>query len=268
MLYKLYAIFKRDFLIAISYRFKFVLQIFGILFSTLMFYFMAKLVGNGMENQLAPYGGNYFAFVLIGIAFGDFLTLSLGGFSSEIRNAQLLGTLESLLVTPTSIATILFSSCLYNFAFTSTRILLYLLVGIFIFHLQLQLASIPAFLLVLLLTVISFAGIGLLSAAFIIVFKQGSPITWIMGTTAGLFGGILYPVSVLPLWLKPVSSILPITHSLEAMRQILINGASLSAVIDQVLILFIFSSLLMPVGLYSFLYGLSIAKKEGSLAHY
>lgn len=59
------AIFKRDFLIAISYRFKFVMQLVGILVSSLMFFFLSRLVGTGMENQLAPYGGDYFAFVLI-----------------------------------------------------------------------------------------------------------------------------------------------------------------------------------------------------------
>ena len=262
------AIFRRDLLIALSYRFKLVLQVVSILISSLMFFFLSRLMGAGMEDKLVPYGGNYFAFVLIGIAFGDYLTLSLGKFASEIRNAQVLGTLEALLVTPTSMATILFSSCLYNFSFTSLRIFLYLFVGIFVFGAQLQLTSVPAFLAIFILTILTFSGIGLISASFIIVFKQGSPVTWLMTTASGLIGGILYPVSILPSWLEPYSNLLPITHALESMRQILINGASFNDVMPQIQILLIFTFFLLPLGLFSFRYGLKIARKEGSLVHY
>ena len=262
------AIFKRDFLLAISYRFQFVMQLIGILISSLMFFFLSRLIGTGMEDQLAPYGGDYFAFVLIGVAFGDYLTLSLGSFAKEIRNAQVLGTLEALLVTPTSVVTILFSSCLYNFTFTSIRIFLYLIVGVFLFGMQLHVTSLPAFFIIFILTILAFSGVGLISAAFIIVFKQGSPVTWVMTTASGLIGGILYPVSVLPPWLEPFSNLLPITHALEAMRQILLSGASLRNVLPQAQILLYFTIILLPLGLISFRYGLKLARKEGSLVHY
>lgn len=268
MLAKPLAIFKRDFLIATSYRLKFFMQIIGILVSSLMFFFLSRLVGTGMENQLAPYGGDYFSFVLIGVAFGDYLTLSLSSFSAEIRNAQVLGTLEALLVTPTSVATILFSSCIYNFSFTSIRIFLYLIAGVMLFGLQLHITSLPAFFIIFILTILAFSGIGLMSAAFIIVFKQGSPINWLMTTSAGLIGGVLYPVSVLPSWLEPYSNLLPITHALDAMRQILLNGASLGDVIFEAQILVTFSLILLPLGLISFRYGLNVARKDGSLTHY
>jgi ABC-2 type transport system permease protein len=150
------AFLKRDFLIAMSYRLKFLLQIFGIFISTLMFFFLSKLIGTGIENQMAPYGGDYFAFVLIGVAFTDYLAISLGSFAGEIRNAQVLGTLEALLVTPTSVPTILFSSCLYNFSFTSLRVFLYLAAGVLIFGLKLNITSPFAFFMIFGLTILAF----------------------------------------------------------------------------------------------------------------
>ncbi len=262
------AFLKRDFLIAISYRLKFLLQIAGILISALMFFFLSKLIGAGIENQLAPYSGDYFAFVLIGVAFTDYLAISLGSFAGEIRNAQLLGTLEALLVTPTSVPTILFSSCLYNFSFTSLRVFLYLAAGVLIFGLKLNITSPFAFFMIFGLTILAFSGIGLISAAFIIVFKQGSPISWAISTASGLLGGVLYPVSILPSWLEPYAYLLPITHALEAIRQILLNGATFQNVIHEAQILLIFTVLLLPLGLSAFGYGLKIARKEGSLVHY
>lgn len=262
------AFLKRDFLIDISYRFSFVLQFAGIFVSSLTFFFLSRLIGTGVANQMEPYGGNYFSFVLIGIAFTDYLSVSLGEFSGQIRSAQVMGTLEALLVAPTSISTILFSSTLYNFFFTSLRVIIYLAIGILIFGINLHFSSVTAFVLVMILTILAFSGIGLLSAAFIIVFKQGSPISWAMGTASGLLGGVFYPVSVLPPWLIPLSNLLPITHALEAMRLVLLKGAPLADIYREILILSFFVVLLLPAGLLSFRYGLKIARREGSLIHY
>jgi ABC-2 type transport system permease protein len=233
-----------------------------------MFFFLSRLIGKGVHDQLIPYGGDYFSFVLIGIAFTDYLSVSLSSFAGEIRNAQMMGTLEALLVTPTSVPTILVSSTLYNFTFTSVRVFLYLFIGIIVFGLNLNLTSLPAFFAVMVLTILAFSGIGLLSAAFIIVFKQGSPISWVMGTASGLLGGVFYPVTVLPSWLKPCAYLLPITHALEAMRQVLLNGATFSAIYKEMFALSLFVFLLLPIGLLAFGYGLRIARKEGSLIHY
>ena len=120
----------------------------------------------------------------------------------------------------------------------------------------------------MILTILAFSGIGLISAGFIIVFKQGSPITFLVTTASGLLGGVLYPVAVLPSSLEPFAYLLPITHALEAMRQILLNGATLAAVYDKALILALFTVLLLPLGLAAFGYGLKMARKEGSLIHY
>jgi ABC-2 type transport system permease protein len=258
----------RDIQVAFSYKLSFLLQFVDIFFSTMVSFFVSKLIGGGLSAQLAPYGGDYFSFVIIGIALTDYLSVSLEGFSSEIRSAQVEGTLETLLVTPTSVPTILFSSTLYSYSVTSLRVIVYIVIGAVLFGLKLHMTSVLSFVVVMILTMASFAGIGLISAAFIIVFKRGSPINVLATTWSGLLGGVFYPVHILPSWLQPFSLFLPITHALEALRQILINGASFAAVYDKVLILAVFSALLLPAGLAAFRYGLTIAKKEGSLIHY
>ncbi len=233
-----------------------------------MFFFLSKLITPGVLNYMKPYGGDYFSFVIIGIALTDYLSVSLSSFSSQIRTGQMMGTLESLLVTPTSVSNIIFSSSLYNFLFTSFRIILYITIGTLFFGLNIFINSLFSIIIIIALTILVFSSIGLLSASFIIVFKQGSPISWLMGISAGLLGGVFYPVSVLPEWLKPLSFLLPITHSLEAMRRILLHGATLFDVYNEILILTIFAIFLLPAGLLSFGYGLRFAKKEGTLTHY
>ncbi|MDO8947200.1 MAG: ABC transporter permease [Desulfocapsaceae bacterium] len=258
----------RDFKIAASYRLQFIMQGFGILLTTFSFSLIDKMLGGQNLPALSPYGGDFFAFVLIGIAFTDYLTISTTTFANEIRNAQMVGTLEALLVTPTSMTTILLSSYGYNLLATSLRVIFYLLFGTLIFGVQLQLPGFATFLITFFLTLLPFFGLGLLSAAFIIVFKQGNPISTFLAMSSGLLGGMLYPVSVLPAWLKPFSAMLPITHGLEAMRQVLLNGAGIVEIRKQLLILALFSILLLAIGIYALYASLKVARKEGSLLHY
>jgi ABC-2 type transport system permease protein len=265
---KFLAFLKRDVQIDLSYKLRFLMQFVGIFFSTALTFFVSELIGSSISNKLADYGGDYFSFVIVGIALTDYLSVSLEQFSNEIRSAQLEGTLETLLVTPTSVYTVLFSSSLYNFFLTSLRVLVYILLGLLLFGLKLHLTSILALVVLMILTIGSFAGIGLISAAFILVLKQGSPLPLLVTTASGLLGGVFYPVDILPAWLVPVSQLLPITHALEAMRQILLNGASFAFISEKVLILVLFSAILIPMGLAAFGYGLKIAKREGSLLYY
>ena len=265
---KFLAFLKRDVQIDLSYKLRFLMQFVGIFFSTALTFFVSELIGSSISNKLAGYGGDYFSFVIVGIALTDYLSVSLEQFSNEIRSAQLEGTLETLLVTPTSVYTVLFSSSLYNFFLTSLRVMVYILLGLLLFGLKLHLTSILALVVLMILTIGSFAGIGLISAAFILVLKQGSPLPLLVTTASGLLGGVFYPVDILPAWLVPVSQLLPITHALEAMRQILLNGASFAFISEKVLILVFFSAILIPMGLVAFGYGLKIAKREGSLLYY
>lgn len=262
------AFFKRDFKIATSYRLQYATQGFGILLTTFSFFLFAKMFRGQQIALLEPYGGDYFSFVLIGVALTDYLTISTSTFATEVRNAQVFGTLEALLVTPTSINTILFSSFIYKLLSSCLRLFCYFGIGSIIFDLKIHDINFPLLSLTFILTLLPFVGLGLLSAAFIIVFKQGSPVALIMMMSSGLLSGILYPVTVLPFWLKPVSAMLPITHGLEAIRQILLQGATFSEIDQQIYYLLVFSVIFITLGVYAIHKSLQSAKREGSLLHY
>ena len=268
LLAKPMAFFKRDFKTATSYRLHYATQGFGIILTTFSFFLLSKMFAGNEISQLAPYGGDYFSFVLIGIALTDYFTISTNTFANEIRTSQIVGTLESLLVTPTSIITILLSSYVYKLFSTSFRIFFYIFIGYYAFGMLLQPVNILALCIAFILTLLPFFGLGLVSASFIIVFKQGNPIGGLMAMSSGLLGGVMYPVTVLPGWLKPFSMILPITHGLEAIRQVLLNGAGIVAIRHQLSILIFLSVCSLATGIISIYYGLRIAKKEGSLLHY
>jgi len=268
ILSKALAFMKRDFIQELSYRLNFIFQFTGMLFTVFSFYFLAKLIGPSAEPRLAKYGGDYFSFALTGIAFSSFLTVALTAFSQQIRQAQVLGTMEAMLVTRTSISGLVAYSSLYPFIFTSFRVFLLLLVGNIFFDVPLHASGIPVSLVVMLLTVMSFAGIGILGASFIMVFKRFEPITWMVSGLSYLLGGVIYPISVLPDWLRPFSEILPITHALEAIRLVLVAGRPWSDALESLYALVILTVVTLPVGLVSFSLAVKRAKKDGTLTHY
>lgn len=260
------AFLRRDARIAVSYRLSAFMQVTSILLSVGILHFLARLVGEG--PHLSGMEGGYFPFVVTGVAFIGYLDSSMRSFSTSIREGQINGTLEAIFATPASVASILVSSSLWSFTVTSLRVAGYLLLGALLFGMDLSRANIPAALLVQALSIASCIPIGILSASFILVFKRGDPFAFLVDSASFLLAGVYYPTEVLPGPLRLLSQLLPITHSLEAMRAVLLRGATLRDILPQLLILAAFAAVLLPSTLYIFRRGLDQAKRRGTLAHY
>jgi ABC-2 type transport system permease protein len=262
------AFLKRDLISEASYRFSFILQIVGIFFNVAVFYFIAQLLGQSAAPYLAAYGGDYFSFVLIGIAFAGYFNVGLSSFSSRLRQSQTTGTLEAMLATPTSLSAIILSSSLWDYLLTTTRVLVYLVIGGLFMGVNLGRGNYGTALLVLLLTITSFSSLGIIAASFIMVLKRGDPVTWLFNVVSGLLGGVYFPVAIMPGWMQWLSKLLPITYALEAMRLALLQGATPQELIPEILALGAFSAVLLPLSLFAFRYAVRLAKVDGSLTHY
>lgn len=258
----------RDILNEISYKLSFLFQLLGIFPVVLMFFFLSRLVGSSISGPLQPYGGSYFPFVLIGIAVQNYLTLSLSMFSGNLRESQLSGTLEAVLVTPVSFPSFLMGSTAYSFVFNSLRIFIYLTVGSLLFHIHFNWTRLPVALGVIGLIIAAFSSLGIFSASFIMLFKRGDPINWGFNVISWLLGGVYYPVNILPSWLQKVAYIIPMTHSLEALRLILLTEHRLSVLWDHLLVLGLWGAIGLPVSFFCFRFALNRARMQGTLGHY
>lgn len=261
------AFLARDFYTEISYRVSFVMMFTSALFGSLIYFFLDRLLGNRDVPGLAQYNGDYFAFAIIGVALSGYFTLGLTAFASTLRESQTTGTLEALLMTPAPLPLVVIGSAVWSYTFTSLRISLYLGMGMLL-GLSLRGANYAAALVTLLLAVIAFAGIGILSAAVIMIIKRGDPLTGILGSLSNLLGGVLYPIEVLPDWLQVVSRLLPITYALRAMRDALLRGASWRELAPDLGVLALFCAVLLPLSLWVFRLAVQRARREGSLAQF
>lgn len=264
----LWAFFRRDATIHTSYKLGFVMDLLGVFFTAATYYYVAKMFGAAATPFLRAYGGDYFAFVLIGVAFAAYQNVGLNSFSQSLRQEQFLNTLEPLLVTPVSTPRFLIGSSLWDFLYATVRVALYLGVGAAFFGFRLSQTRLAPALAVLVLTLLAFMGLGVFAASFIMRFKRGNPVTWIMEATSNLLGGVLFPLAAFPPGLKRAAFFIPMTHALEGLRQTLLMGAGWNVIVPQLVWLSVFIAVIWPLGVFTFGRAVRRARADGTLGHY
>lgn len=262
-----FAFLIRDLYVELSYRFSFLMQLAQVFIAVFVFYFISRLLGPAAAPGLMAYGGDYFAFVIIGVALSSYFGVGLASFAQSLREAQTTGTLEAMLMTPTRVSTIVLGSALWSYAFTTLRVLLYLIAGALL-GVSFAHANLGLGVLILLISIVTFSAIGILAASFIMVLKRGDPVTGLVGVGATLIAGVYYPIEVLPRPLQVIAQLVPVTYALRALRLALLQGASWRQVAPDVMALLAFAVILLPLALYAFRLAVNLARVDGSLTHF
>ncbi len=264
---RLRAFVRRDLIDAASYKAAFAYQVITLVSSVLTVYFLSRMVAGADVPSLRPYGGDYFAFALIGVAFADYLAVSLASFSRGLRLAQRNGTLEAMLATPATPAQIVVGSALYRFLWSFARVVVYVLSGL-VLGATFPEANLLSATVTAALSILAFGAVGVLGAALVLVLKAWEPVTAVFSGLSWLLGGVLYPVSSLPGVAQHAASLLPITHALEAMRGALLDGRGLGELVGPLAGLAIFAAVVLPVAVWVFSWSVRRVRMEGSVGHY
>lgn len=265
---KAIAFIKRDFQILCSYKLSFLMYWLNIPVGVTTFYFLSKFIDRGRMSIFSGYAGGYFPFVLIGLILFSYLHSILGSFSQGISQEQLTGTLEAVLSNGIKPSTMIICMSLWDLIFSSLTAMVYLLTGILFFGLRFPRVNIVGVMVIWLLTILVFSGIGILFAAFILVFKKGGPLTWFTPSFFSLLGGAYFPIAIFPKYLQFVSHLLPITYSLRALRNAALNGGTLFHLTPDIFVLSIFSVILLPLSIFIFNLAVKKVKRDGSLGYY
>ncbi len=268
MLRKTFAIIKKDFLAEASYKLSFLLNIFSVTAVVFVYFFIDRLFGQRITKHLQEFGVNYFSYVLLSMAFFSYIGSGIGSFSLRLRLEQMQGTLESILLTPTKPYVILLGLGLWNIIFSSLNAAVYIVLGYFVFKINFSGINIISTILILTLSIICFSGLGIISASFIIIFKKGNPVGWIINTLQGLLSGVYFPITVMPPFLQFAAKCFPITYAIRAIELAVYKGYNISQLKLEMTVLFISCIILLPLSKLSFEHALNIARRQGSLCQY
>jgi ABC-2 type transport system permease protein len=262
------AFLKRGLQEALSYRAAFGLQLVVMAFSLSSFFFLARFINTSRSPYLADYGGDYLGFGLVGMILLQLQYTAVSAYPKSIREAQMAGTLEAMLATPTPGWVVLLCAPLYQFISAFLWAVLYLLVGGLLFGMRFSSANGLSLALALPLCLVAFASLGFFASALTMLLRRSDPITVSLGSLSALLGGVFYPTAVLPGWLRLLGQALPITHALEIIRRATFTGASLQELRSSLLGLALFCATSAPLGLLAFGWTLKRARQDGSLNHF
>jgi ABC-2 type transport system permease protein len=261
------AFLRRDATVQVSYRVDFALQLATIIFTLALFFYLGKIVDATTFAREAGFDRGYFAFVIIGLALLRIVQTSLTSFANRLRQDQMTGTLEALMATPTPPSTVILFSGAFDLLRATMLSAVLMAIGILFFGASL--ATDPAALVgaaaTLLASLVLFASLGVLLAAFTVVFKQTTAILALALTGLALLGGVYFPLDLLPEPLRLVGEILPFTWGLDAMRSALLDG---HVELGRLALLAAFSAVALPTSQWVFGRALARARRDGSLAQY
>ena len=257
------AVLKKDALTALRYRNGFVISTVGTAAQLATFYYLARAVG----PQFHPEGMPYFLFLLVGTGFFAFLITGMHSFLHTIQESQQSGTLEVLMTTSTPPAILLSLSAISAFAGGLVQLGLYIGGGILLFSPVVHVSLLGCVLVFTFSMLISIA-IGIFAAGLQISIHKGSAVLWLLGSSAWLMAGTLFPVAALPRPVRILSSLLPLTHSLTGMRLALLQTSGSAGLLREIEILAIFCAFLVPLSVIFFSWTVRRARQLGTLSFY
>ncbi len=271
LLRRIRAFIIRDFQLALSYQVEFFIRILWILGIVTTFYFISRIFAGFPLAQYRQWQNPLTAW-LTGMAMLNYFLVGFSSLANAIRQEQVQGTLESVLLTPINVPTVIVSSSAWAYVDATFNSFLYLFFGWLLFNVQYK-GNFLLALSFLILTTLVLASLGILSASFAMVFKRGDPFAILLGASTALFSGVFYPKEMLQDALgetggKVLSYINPSTHGLDGIRGVLIEGKSFAEVETPFLTLLVFLAVLLPFSLWIFGRAIKRAKREGSLIQY
>jgi ABC-2 type transport system permease protein len=234
-----------------------IMRYVAVVFPVLLYFFQTRFLGST----------NHFMMMLVGTAVIAGLQDAMTGLTSRLSFAMERGTLETYLVEPVPWALIPVAMNIWR-SFTGA-ILACVMVGLgCLLGGTIKPEGIPLALLVLFLGIVACNALGSFAAAFILLFKRGEPVVALYSLAAGVLGGALFPIDVLPSWLRWLSYLVPHSYVISAMRQVLLpnppdDGLPLWLSIS---VLAAFCVVSLVTGLFVFDRALRLARRLGILS--
>lgn len=157
--------------------------------------------------------------VAIGLILWLWLSTLIWDVGYGLENDLEAGTLESLLIAPTSIIVILAAKsavCILSNLFVTASIIGWL----FVFHISIQF-SWPLLIALALLNGFALSGFVIVLASSVLLLKKSENIGVILQTILGVLSGVTAPPHLFPKWVQVVARMLPLTYGIAAARLLL-----------------------------------------------
>lgn len=205
-------------------------------------------------------------YLLIGTTMWSYLSAVFDIVAETIAWERWEGTIEYTLMAPVSRFLHLVGTCCYAVTYAVVRAALIFGVVAVMFGVDLSHADVVTALVVVAVGSVSVIGLAILAAVLPLLFtERGAQMTFVIHSSLLLISGVYAPIDVLPGWLQVLSPFSPITYVLRSVRAGLLDGAPVTSLGADLLILLLMGVALIPAGLLIFRTAERYAKRTGRL---
>jgi len=249
-----------------SYRLRFLISALSLVATVVPIYYVSGALQQFMADKIRVEGHQYFAFLVVGLATFSLLTAAVTALPSAVGTGIGNGTLETLLGTPIRMPELLAGLVAYDACWAFVRALLVVATAA-LFGAHFVWGRSLVALAIALLIVASYVPFGLIGTALVLSFRTTGPLPQAVLLVSGLFGGVYFPTRVIPTWIQHLADVVPLAYGLRALRGVLIDGASLSAVARDLALLTLMTVILLALSVGALAVAVRHVKRAGALAH-
>jgi ABC-2 type transport system permease protein len=261
------ALLRAAWLSATSYRVATLLSLAGVAATVVPVYFIAGAVQELAATSIQRESASYFAFIVVGIASVYIVSAATGALATAVSSTIGNGTLEALLVTRTGVPALLAGLAAHASVQAALRALVLLLTATLL-GADIRWVMAPLAAAIAALTFAAYAGIGLVAAALVLLFRTSGPLITTVVGVSGLLGGAYYATTAVPGWLRQLTDFVPLTYGLRPARMLLLGNASLPEVTADVSLLVLMATASLLIGAAAFTLALRRARRDGTLSQY
>ena len=195
---------------------------------------------------------NFITFVILGTGLLSLWSTICFSSAGDINRERMMGTLPLIISVPVRFEIIMLGKIIGNTLLGALSILITFVFVKIAFSVQVAVSHPVAFLLTFLLSIIGFMAVAMLLAVIFTISRKSAILMNCMEYPIFILCGILFPLDMLPVWLKPLSYILVPTCSAKLLRQCVLGIENTGAFGNELMIMLILTVLYFVLSVYLF----------------
>jgi len=206
---------------------------------------------NVQSTGVVPGNPNYFEFVAPGIMAMVVMMSLMTGLPHAISYERETGTLDGMLVAPVHRMSVIAGKVIAQTTRGMLQGFIILTLAVLLFGVVVN-GSIALVIGLMLLSVFSFVGLGILITSFASTEESATMVMMTLMFPMMFLSGVFFPLQQMPEFMQVIARFLPLTYATTALRRVVVLGAGVSAIYTDIVILVAFGVVLLSIALVVF----------------
>jgi ABC-2 type transport system permease protein len=203
---------------------------------------------NAERRNLVSSATNTFQFLAPGFMALTVVTGTLSGLGAAIAREKEQGTMDGILVAPIPRYAIVVGKILAQTVRGMVQASVILAMSILFFGVRIY-GSPFLMVMIMLLGVASFAGIGIILTSIAPEQETAMMMMMLLQPPMMFLSGIVFPMEQLPDWLQSVGKTLPLYYAADALRKVIVLSASFTQILSDITILIVYAAVTLAVAI-------------------